>query len=324
MTISALTIARGRDAHLANVIRGFAAQTRAPDEMVIGVMADAPYAGLPDAPFPVRQVLVTGDELPLAAARNAAANAATGEVLTFVDVDCIPAPTFLADYAAHVVPGAGLLMGEVGYLPSGATEGGLDWDRFEAEAVRHSDRAGPPADGTAACDDYRCFWSLNFAIHRDDWRASGGFHEAYVGYGGEDTDYGRTLHERGIPIRWMRGGKVFHQYHPHCMPPVHHVASVVRNAELFASRWGHRTMEHWLHAFRVMGLIENGPDGLRVLREPGPAEFALCEQQSHMPYANTRRVLDALQGLERDGSSWTEARAREVEAAQADLLHAAE
>ena len=321
-TLSALTIASGRDAHLANVVRGFAAQTHRPAELVVGVMQDAPYADLPDAPFPVRQVLVprVEGELALSAARNAAAAAATGEVLAFVDVDCIPDPALAADYAAAATPGRGLVMGEVMYLPEGAAEGaaggGLDFDRFAAIGVRHSDRQGPPPEGLRRCEDYRCFWSLNFAMHREDWARAGGFHEGYRGYGGEDTDFGRVLAERGIPIWWLKGGRVFHQFHDHCMPPIHHVASVIRNAEHFASRWGHRTMEHWLYAFQLMGLIEAGPDGIRVLREPSEADFALCRQRPDMPYANTRRVIDLLQAATATGRD----RTAEVERAQGALL----
>ena len=269
--VSVLTIAAGRDAHLRNVIRGLQAQDTPPRELVIGVMQDLPYRGLPDTDFPVRQIMVPriGGELPLAAARNRAADAASGDVLAFVDVDCIPHPWLVDDYAAAATRGHGLVMGEVLYLPANATRGGLDYAGFDARGVRHSDRQGPPAQGFRRCEDYRCFWSLNFAMHRSDWDRSGGFHEGYVGYGGEDTDFGRLLDDKGIPIWWMRGARVYHQHHPHFMPPIHQVPSVLRNAELFRARWGHRTMEHWLHGFRMLGLIAHEGRHLRFLRAPG-------------------------------------------------------
>ena len=293
--VSVLTIARGRDEHLANVVLGLCRQTLPPRELVVGVMQDSLY-DLPTAPFPIRQirVRVTG-ELPLAAARNAVANAARGEVLAFVDVDCIPAPTLVADYAREARSGEGVMMGEVLYLPDGATGGEWDYDAFDAVAEKHVDRAGPPEGARGLCDDYRCFWSLNFALHRDDWARSGGFDERYVGYGGEDTDFGKSLAADGIPIWWIRGARTYHQYHPHAMPPIQHVASVVRNAELFGEKWGHRTMEHWLYAFKEMGLIDE-PDGrLRVIGAPRPEHEELCNQQRHMPYASTNRVLKILE-----------------------------
>ena len=322
-TISALTIAKGRHAHLANVIRGFAAQTEPPVEMVVAVMDDAPYTDLPAAPFPVRQVHVTrpDGELPLAAARNAAANAATGDVLAFVDVDCIPHPDFVADIAAVAEPGPGLLMGEVMYLPHDATRDGLDFAAFDRVAQRHSDRQGPPSQGLRACNDYRCFWSLNFAMHRADWHASGGFDERFFGYGGEDTDFGRTLDDREIPIWWMKGARVYHQHHDHFMPPIHQIPAILRNTEVFARKWGHRTMGHWLYGFQVMGLIEERGGELVQIAEPGEAEIALCRQGRDMPYANTRRVLDTLQAREAEGMSNRE-RTEDVARRQAHMTAA--
>jgi GT2 family glycosyltransferase len=314
-----LTIARGRDAHLRNIVRGLARQSALPRELVIAHMQPAPYADLPDAPFPVRQIAVPGEPVPLAAARNRAAEAAEGGLLAFLDVDCIPDPGFVSDYAAALAPGAGVMMGEVLYLPGGAAEPGWTYEGFAAVAEKHSDRRGPPSGAPEICEDYRCFWSLNFGVRREDFERAGGFDERYVGYGGEDTDFARMLDETGIALRWMKGGRAYHQHHPHHMPPVHHLRTVVANAELFASKWGRRTMEHWLYAFREMGLIEDTPQGLRILREPDDADLALCAQQTHQPFAATRRVLDLLESRRRaiaDG----EARVREVSMAQAALL----
>ncbi len=317
---SVLTIAAGRAAHLRNVVRGLAAQTVPPRELVVGVMQDDPYDDLPETGFPIRQVHVrrADGQLPLAAARNAVAAAAAGEVLAFVDVDCIPAPEFVADVTRAVGLRGGLVMGEVMYLPEGAADDGPDWPLFERLAERHSDRGAPPRKPLARCDDYRCFWSLNFALTRADWDRSGGFDERYFGYGGEDTDYGRTLEARGIPIWWARGARVYHQYHAHCMPPIHHMRSVLRNTEVFRDKWGERTMGHWLHGFRLMGLIDEIDGELVVLREPNEADFALCRQKPERPYANTRRVLDILQADEARGLSNRE-RTAQVAAAEAAL-----
>ena len=298
---SVLTIARGRAEHLRNVVQGLARQTEAPRELVVGVMQDDLY-DLPAAGFPVRQIRVAPDPdgaLPLAAARNAVARAATGDVLAFLDVDCIPAPTFVADYARHAAEGAGLFMGEVLYLPGGVNAPGWRYDVFDRVAEKHSDRQGPPDGGPAPCEDYRCFWSLNFAMHRADFALAGGFDERYRGYGGEDTDFGKTVAARGISLWWIRGAKVFHQYHPHAMPPVHHMDSVIANAERFREKWGYRTMEHWLYAFELMGLLTKTgtwpEEEVHVLRQPTAIDEAMCRQESHMPYANTTRVIRRLQ-----------------------------
>lgn len=295
MTASVLTIARGRDAHLRNVAAGLAQQTVRPRELVIAHMRPEPYEGLVDLPFPVVQVHVPGDELPLARARNTAADTATGEDLIFLDVDCIPGPTLVADYVAALRDHDGLAMGEVLYLPADATAGGLNFPAFDDIGVRHSDRRGPPAGPMDLCRDYRCFWSLSFAIRAHGFNAVAGFDERFTGYGGEDTDFAKSIDRAGIPIYWIRGARVYHQYHPHHMPPIHHIESVLRNSELFARKWGYRTMEHWLLAFRLMGLIGDAPGGgLRILRTPDEADMALTRQNRDAPYVNTARVIQAL------------------------------
>ncbi len=293
--VSVITLARGRSDHLINVVHGLNQQTTKPCELIIGAMQDDPYI-IPETSFPVKQFHVPGQDLPLAAARNAAGAKAEGDLLIFLDIDCIPSPDLVADYVAHAATFDGLMMGEVLYLPKMATQGDWSFDDFAKVAEKHSDRRGPPASGVEICEDYRCFWSLNFAMHSATFKRSGGFDERYVGYGGEDTDYGKTLSQAGISLAWVKGSLVYHQYHPHHMPPVHHVASVVRNAELFEAKWGYRTMGHWLHAFRLMQLIDDTPGKpIRILRSPDEKDFTLTGQQSHQPYANTASVLRLLE-----------------------------
>jgi GT2 family glycosyltransferase len=293
--VSVVTLAKGRPDHLHNVVLGLSRQAQAPLELVIAVMQNEAY-DLPAASFPIRQIMIAGNDLPLASARNAAVQATTGQSLVFLDMDCIPSPTLVADYARGLAGLDGLLMGEVQYLPGGATQDGWRCDDFAAVAVRHSDRRGPPPEGIERCSDYRCFWSLNFAMRRSTFLAAGGFDERYLGYGGEDTDFGKTLDRKGIAIAWMKGGLAYHQYHPHHMPPVHHLHSVVRNAQLFETKWGYRTMGHWLHAFRLMGLIDDTPGApIRILRRPDAADLALTGQLSHQPYANTTSVIRLLE-----------------------------
>lgn len=289
--VSVVTLARGRPAHLRNLVTGLTRQTRSPAELVVAVMQEQAY-DLPEAAFPIRQILVPGAELPLAAARNRAVETASGDDVVFLDVDCIPGPSLVADYARALAQLDGLLMGEVLHLPESATAGGWTCEGFEGIAERHSDRRGPPAQGIELCNDYRCFWSLNFGLRRSTFLKVGGFDERYRGYGGEDTDFGKVLDRQGVPIAWMKGALAFHQYHPHHMPPIHHLDSVVRNAELFEAKWGYRTMGHWLHAFRVMGLIDDTPDRpIRILRRPDADDLALTRQHSHQPYNNSASVI---------------------------------
>lgn len=294
MTISICTLAFGRETHLINLVKGLSDSEVEPDELVIAVMQDERYA-LPAAPFPVRQIILGTQGIPLAQARNRAARHAAGDTLLFLDVDCIPHPALVGDYLAAMQGRAGVFMGEVAYLPKGATDRGLNFALFDRVGVKHSERAGPPSGAVGSCRDYRCFWSLNFALSAADFKTIGGFDESYDGYGGEDTDFGRAVANCGLPIWWVRGAKAYHQYHPHHMPPVHHLDSVLANARRFRDKWGEPTMQHWLRAFVLMGLLARRGDDWIKLRDPEEADLALTRQQAHQPYASSASVLDMLE-----------------------------
>ena len=294
MTISVCTLAHGRDWHLVNLVRGLALGTVQPAELIVAVMQDKAYA-LPHTDFPIRQIMLGSSGIPLAKARNRAADAAGSDLLVFLDVDCIPHPTLLADYTAVSAKEAGIFMGEVSYLPSTADTGKLDFAQFDAVGCKHSERAAPPLTEIGSCRDHRQFWSLNFAIRAAEFKEIGGFDEQFVGYGGEDTDFARSAMAKGLPIWWVRNAKAYHQYHPHHMPPVHHLDSVIANAHRFMDKWGEPTMQHWLRAFVLMGLAEKQSGRWVKLREPNEHDLALTRQQEHQPYANSGAVLQALE-----------------------------
>lgn len=271
MTVSVLTLVRGRAAHLANLIAGLDRQTRAPDELVIAYMQDAPHAGLSATRFPIREVLVSGDPMPLAAARNRAADAATGDELIFLDVDCIPAPGLVARYTA--TPG-GIRLGEVLYLPADATAGALDFDRLDALGRRHPAKPALAADEIRPTPDYGELWGLSFAIGAADWAKAGGMDERYAGYGAEETDFAARLERAGIAMCWIGGARAYHQHHAVHIPPYQHFDHIVRNASLFHATWGRWCMDYWLDQFAERGLIERRNDRIAVLRRPDASDIA--------------------------------------------------
>ncbi len=100
-TPSVLTLVRGRADRLRNLMRGLARQTLPPRELVIAWMQPDPEPDLPDPGCPVRHLHVPGEPMPLAAARNRAAEAATADLLLFLDVDCIPSPGLVPQVYRH-------------------------------------------------------------------------------------------------------------------------------------------------------------------------------------------------------------------------------
>jgi GT2 family glycosyltransferase len=249
-----ITIVAGRYEHLVRQRAAFAPGTH----HVVVAMGDGEEARcralLCDA-ADVIGVDGTPQGLPLARARNAGARhalAAGAELLVFLDVDCIPGPRLLSRYAAAAGEGA-LLCGPVAYLPP-APPGGYPDTGLDALADAHPARPVPPEDRVLEGGDHTLFWTLSFAVTSATWERVGEFWEEYVGYGGEDTDYGQLARRAGVALHWVGGAWAYHQHHPTDSPPVQHLEDILRNGAIFHRRWGWWPMEGWLTAFAERGL----------------------------------------------------------------------
>lgn len=290
---SVLTYGKGRHEHLCNLVLGLESQTITPSELIICHLLPEPYSGLPETSFPVRQIYVAAGELdlPLAAARNAAARAASANSLVFLDIDCIPSPRLVEDYIAALAHWDGLLVGDVRYLREGGNAPGWTPHTLMLASELHSERRLPPKEGIEPCADYRVFSSMSFAIRKTTFLETGGFDERYDGYGAEDSDFSRTLSQRGIRIGWCAGATAFHQYHLQHRPPVNRLHAILRNNEIYREKWGQNTMEHWLAAFEKLGLITHADDGFAVLRNVTDEDLLLTQQTRGQAYASTRAFM---------------------------------
>lgn len=284
MSVAVLTIAHGRHDHLRGQVAGLAHGERIPDLHVVAAMDDPEVEQVAqDAWAGVRgwsRVLVVdlpADPLglPLASARNEAAALATAQGadhLVFLDVDCIPGPGTVATYAQQLTgphtdrSAPAVLGGNVAYLPP-LPPGQRDWTdpgdlaRLPQVGEHRPDRVRLAAGESRAEPDLTRFWSLSFAMTVPDFWATGGFCTDYVGYGGEDTDFAQVVSARGGSLTWVGGATAYHQHHPSGSPPVQHVDAVVRNAGVFADRWGWWPMAGWLEGFREHGLAETDAAG---------------------------------------------------------------
>lgn len=262
-----ITLAHGRHEHLRGQGWGLRQQTRSPDLYVVVGMDDPAVTSVAREQHPEAlgvDVPAFGGELPLAVARNAGAEAALrcgAQTLVFLDVDCIPAQSTVARYAevltAEHSPRPLVACGEVRYLPPVAHPAAYRCPGLADRAEAHPARPALAGDTIMLADDARLFWSLSFAMTAAGWKTIGGFSEEYVGYGAEDTDFGQRLAAAGGAILWVGGAPAYHQHHPKQSPPLDHLHSIVRNANVFHDQWGWFPMEGWLREFAELGLAEH-------------------------------------------------------------------
>lgn len=270
--VAVVTIAHGRRGHLAAQHRSLALGSRRPDHYVVVAMDDPSLA--PSDALGLTSTVVhvdrAGDRLPLAAARNLGVRTAIArgaEVVVLLDVDCLAGEGLVEAYAGVV--GAEPLTvwsGPVTYLPPPPATGYpyhpahlAGWD--DPHRGRPRPRAGEVVRGL----DPDLFWSLSFAVSAPAWAHVGGFCEDYTGYGGEDTDLGRTVRARGLELAVTGSARAYHQHHRVSSPPVEHLDDILRNGRLFHARWGEWPMTGWLEAMAAMGLVRcTGEDWVRV------------------------------------------------------------
>ncbi|WP_051063129.1 glycosyltransferase family 2 protein [Ilumatobacter nonamiensis] len=261
LPVAIVTVARHRRAHLTRQREWVQRNARGAAHVIVDMGGDR----VDDGPeVVVRHVVADDDPLPIAAARNLGARSVDADVIIFLDVDCLPSPRLVPTYVHRVTRYGGVWSGPVGYLPPETDID--DWSVDSLTRVGHFHDGRPrPAQPMETLSTPDLFWSLSFAIRRQDWDEVGGFDERYRGYGGEDTDFAHTLAEHGIRL-WADGEALaFHQHHPVGSPPVDHLEEIVANATIFHEKWGHWPMRGWLSAFRDLGLIDWHPGSVRIV-----------------------------------------------------------
>lgn len=128
----------------------------------------------------VRVVRQADEGFRAAAARNLGAAAATGEVLAFLDADTVPEPGYLSAVVPHIVGDERAVV--VGSRRTGAAGTEPQWllDAWDTTAnLRHADHAS-----------WRYIISAVLTCSRAFFEQVGGFDGSFVGYGGEDWEFG--------------------------------------------------------------------------------------------------------------------------------------
>lgn len=271
MSISALTIVRGRQDHLRSQWKGWQQSDQKPERwIIVGMDQDVELPG-EDSSIEIITDRIDGDggSLPLARARNHAASLCESDAMVFLDVDCIPAPSMLSILETAILDEDRLWMGSPRYLSKNAAKGAWLMRDLESLAISHPLQPALAPAQRVASTEYEKFWSLCFGLRRKTFTKIGGFNESFAGYGGEDTDFAFAARLARVPFGFV-GAMAYHQYHSVCKPPLNHFDAIVRNAIQFHSRWQTWPMESWLNAFAELNLIQfdSAADVLKVIAQP--------------------------------------------------------
>jgi mycofactocin system glycosyltransferase len=139
-----------------------------------------------------------------AAARNAGAKAATGEILAFIDSDCTASENWLADLLPAF--GNGLVAAVGGYVDGMCRQTAVD--RYES--VMSSLTLGNRERTGGSGDDTFYLPSCNLLVRRRAFMLVGGFRdEMHVG---EDVDLTWRLRDNGWTIRYLPTGRIYHAH----------------------------------------------------------------------------------------------------------------
>ena len=162
---------------LEHVVRAIRAQDYAGEVEI--VVADDGSERLPQIPG-VRLVRQEDVGFRAAAARNLGAAAAGGEVLAFLDADTIPEPGYLSAVVPHVMGDERAVV--VGTRLTGAAREEPQWLRDAWERTDHL--------RTADHTSWRYIISAVLSCSTAFFESVGGFDGSFVGYGGEDWEFG--------------------------------------------------------------------------------------------------------------------------------------
>ena len=251
---SVITFNMWRDEHCRNCIQALLDQdTTQPFEIVrwqIGpTTVNTEDFQLPEHVSIIKIDLKKEEQLNLSKSRNIVVDQAKWDYLHFVDIDCVVEADYVEtmNKALQEDPKR-VYTASVSYYSKwnkqvDRTRDVIPWEQLSYDLVR----------------------TLTLSLHRDQFENIWGFDEWYVGYGGEDTDFGRAMRSLHIPYIWT-STRLYHQWHPSYSPPVLAVEPIVRNANYGYQKWGERFMQWWLEKFEELWLVTKEKETYNVVR----------------------------------------------------------
>jgi len=178
-------------------------------EIIVVDDASDDHTPLVVSTFPAR-LIVLDEHKQASYCRNLAAREAKGDILAFIDSDCLAGPGWLKElipvFKDHSLGAIG------GMVDAYFNEKALD--RYEK--VRSSLNTGPWMKRSSKENPFFYVPSCNLLVKRDLFLRHGGFREDF--HVGEDVDLCWRLQDQGYHIEYRPMGKVFHKHRNHLKP----------------------------------------------------------------------------------------------------------
>lgn len=236
MKISFIVLTYNRTDALLAVLRSLARQCNKDHQVVIAddgsrhEQVQMLFDRCPVFECPVLHVWHPDDGFTIARTRNLAASHATGEYLVFLDGDCIPNRTFVAQHeriaeAGHFVNGSRVLLNQ--RLTADVISNGLDLPSQPAHFWLRARLRGDSNKLLHLLDwprklfrvkkrfEWRGIRGCNLGVWRRDFLNVNGFDESFKGWGHEDADFVLRLSHLGIRRKnGFLATEVFHLWHP--------------------------------------------------------------------------------------------------------------
>jgi glycosyltransferase involved in cell wall biosynthesis len=202
------------------VLASVAKQSRSPDEVIVcddgSDSNTSQIIAAWSSRLPILHIWSPDKNFRAALTRNLGILRSRGELLIFVDGDCLLPPSFIDNYVK---------LTQVGYLVSGGrhllspektrsilNECDLPFSAFDNWKFS-SWPLGLLRD--LSPKNWGVVRTCNLSVHREDALRIAGFDESYLGWGREDSDFVVRLIRSGVKIRSGRlAACVAHLYHP--------------------------------------------------------------------------------------------------------------
>ncbi len=205
-TISIIIPVRNRAEQITDCLASLTSLDYPAEKREIIVVDDASEDHTPDAVtrFPHVRLIRMRRHRQASFCRNRGAEAASGEILAFIDSDCLAAPTWLKELApAFRDPSMGALGG---WVDAAYEEKALD--RYEK--VKSSLQIGAHFKRTEDAERFFYVPACNFLVRRKAFLQAGGFAESL--HVGEDVDLCWRLQDAGQTLEYRPMGRVLHKH----------------------------------------------------------------------------------------------------------------